>query len=903
MPVPVRHLFHLALASGALLASLSCGNLPKKIPTINIPLVDIPGLEAAKPINFTSNWQNQASRTWIGPEYWANRLQDWRLHDGRLECVGQRLPYRTLHLLSHRIPVEADDLVLTVRLGLANAETGGTHEAGFLVGAGGDELDYRAASLIQSAPGPGGGLLAGINSDGYLFLREFTTQVSGGSMPLSSLSANTLENLSDLQLELRIEAQKDTELSRLILLAYGSLLDDQALSATPFTDNTVLADSSHKVLAQVMLENVPNEQLAGNLALFAHQPADKKTVDPPYFWFRDWMGEGLRLSKEKGHLFGPILSAQHTLSGNILKMTAQLPPLDESELADVHMQVHRDGRWVDLASALVVTPGWTATFRVVDWPSDTDVDYRLVFPFQGKDWTYKGTIRHDPIEQNTIVLAGFTGNHNVRHGFGRKGYPWTSDALWFPHADLVEKIEKQKPDLLFFSGDQIYEGASPTYADREQPLLDYSYKWYLWCWAYRDLLRDIPCVTIPDDHDIYQGNLWGQSGRAAKRDHDGGYIMSAEFVQMVERTQTSHLPDPWSAVPLEQGITSYYTDLVYGRISFAILEDRKFKSGPNGLVKHDGPRPDHVTDPEVDPQSLDLPEAVLLGNSQLRFLHQWAADWQGVDMKAALSQTIFAGMATHHGAKLDRILMDMDSNGWPQSGRNRALDELRRGFALMIGGDQHLATVVHHGIEQWDDAGFSFCVPSIANFYPRAWRPEGEPEIPLSDADPLPFTGSYLDGFGNKVTVYAHTNPGSDSGHQPAALHDKMPGYGIVKFHKNDRRMTLECWSRWADPNNDSPYPGWPFRIRQMDNYGRKAEAYLPTLRVSGMRDPVVQIIDEFTDEVVYTLRIQGQTFQPHVFSEGKYTVRIGELGTDRVQELFGVRGTPENDKFLFVDL
>jgi hypothetical protein len=363
------------------------------------------------------------------------------------------------------------------------------------------------------------------------------------------------------------------------------------------------------------------------------------------------------------------------------------------------------------------------------------------------------------------------------------------------------------------------------------------------------------------------------------------------------------LPDPWSAVPLEQGVNSYYTQMVYGRISFAILEDRKFKSGPNGLVKHNGPRPDHVTDPKITAESLDLPEAVLLGEAQLDFLKQWAGDWQGADMKAALSQTIFAGMATHHGAKLDRVLMDLDSNGWPQTGRNRALAALRQGFALMIGGDQHLATIVHHGIEQWDDSGFSFCVPSIANFYPRAWRPEGDPVIPLNEMHPLPFTGSYLDGFGNKVTVYAHTNPGASSGHQPAALHDKMPGYGIVKFNKNNRRMTLECWPRWADPDSDSPYPGWPFRINQMDNYGRKAQAYLPTLRVSGMRDPVVQVIDEFTDEMVYTLRIQGQSFQPHVFSEGKYTVRIGELGTSRVKELFGVRATSANDKFLFVDL
>ena len=137
--------------------------------------------------------------------------------------------------------------------------------------------------------------------------------------------------------------------------------------------------------------------------------------------------------------------------------------------------------------------------------------------------------------------------------------------------------------------------------------------------AFGDLARDRPCITIPDDHDVYQGNLWGAGGRSAKRDNEGGYTMPAEFVRMVERTQTAHLPDPWSTVPLEQGITSYYTDLLYGGVSFAVLEDRKFKSGPAGLIEHDGPRPDHITDSRFDPAAADVPEAELLGAEQMRF--------------------------------------------------------------------------------------------------------------------------------------------------------------------------------------------------------------------------------------------------------------------------------------------
>src|SRR2546422_208898 len=31
--------------------------------------------------------QEGVTRTWLGAEFWANRLQDWRLHQGRMECL------------------------------------------------------------------------------------------------------------------------------------------------------------------------------------------------------------------------------------------------------------------------------------------------------------------------------------------------------------------------------------------------------------------------------------------------------------------------------------------------------------------------------------------------------------------------------------------------------------------------------------------------------------------------------------------------------------------------------------------------------------------------------------------------------------------------------------------------
>jgi len=69
-------------------------------------------------------------------------------------------------------------------------------------------------------------------------------------------------------------------------------------------------------------------------------------------------------------------------------------------------------------------------------------------------------------------------------------------------------------------------------------------------------------------------------------------------------------------------------------------------------------------------------------------------------MKCVLSETIFANLANYHGANQMFIQADMDSNGWPQTGRNKALDVIRRGFGFMYAGDQHLTSIVHHGIDE-----------------------------------------------------------------------------------------------------------------------------------------------------------------------------------------------------------
>jgi len=94
--------------------------------------------------------------------------------------------------------------------------------------------------------------------------------------------------------------------------------------------------------------------------------------------------------------------------------------------------------------------------------------------------------------------------------------------------------------------------------------------------GFRDLMRDIPVICTPDDHDVFQGNLWGGGGIArpsgtADSDDLMGFTQTVKMVNVVNTTQCSHLPDPYDPEHIEQGMKVWYTSLNYGRVSFAIV--------------------------------------------------------------------------------------------------------------------------------------------------------------------------------------------------------------------------------------------------------------------------------------------------------------------------------------------
>jgi alkaline phosphatase D len=428
-------------------------------------------------------------------------------------------------------------------------------------------------------------------------------------------------------------------------------------------------------------------------------------------------------------------------------------------------------------------------------------------------------------------------------------------------------------------------------------MLDYLRKWYLHGWTWRELMRDRPSISLPDDHDVYQGNIWGEGGEGRKTTQAaGGYDMPVEWVNLVHRTQTAHHPDPYDPSPLKRGTTQFYGPMTYGRVSFALLADRLFKSGPEGKVPGSRERGDHVKDMNFDPRTADLPGLHLLGDKQEQFLREWVNDWRGADMKAVISQTLFTGLPTTHGRDPMILRADYDANGWPQTARNRALREIRKAFAFHIAGDQHLAAVVHYGVDEHRDAPVAFAGPAVNVGYPRWWHPE---KAPWTKPQQPGLIGDFTDSFGHPLSVLAvrnavlHPQPGDVL----RFLNDKSSGLGVVRFDKNARKIIVECWPLLPPAEGDAQFPGWPVEVAVTDNYARKPTAHLPTLRVSGTTNPLFRVVDESNGELVYALRVKGTEFRPHVFTAGRYTVRVSNPDGGRSTDVRGLEAKPGNQE------
>ncbi len=805
--------------AGALLSLASCA--------ATLDPLDAAG--AAEPVGsaYAEDWDDIPDRPWPGRAWYANRLQDWRVRDGRLECVSSaaNVRGRSARLLTH-------DLARGFRVRLAPVDAGPLAEdalAGLLIGAGEEGDDPRRAALVQQVPAPGGGLLAAVEADGRLVLRDFST-------PLERSGTWTLPGGVDFR-ELPLLAASEDRVD------WSAGPVELSLTAGPGV--SLRAESAD---GSVALLTHGDATLGASLArrgisLFSAGGA----VDSDAGFAFDDLAGGARRADAQERAFGPVLGVLYTVhaerdGSRTLRLNVQLPLLASPDQARVRLVLEDGQTWGDRNP---LPDSWTVAFALGDIGTGARrfrVETDLALAGGGvESHVYTGRVRAEPSVDAPMTVGTLS---CVKNQVGP--VQWNARGLWFPHEDLARSVELQDPDLLFFAGDQIYEGdiTGPDRRSIEHSIADYHTKWQRFLWSFGDLTRERPTITVPDDHDVFHGNLWGAGGVRAEardglRDQDaGGYKMPVRFVNAVHATLTSHLPPPRVPERLPSGITTYTTRLCWGGLDCAILADRMWKDSPSvaataGDYKNGWPQAEGY-----DPRSEELADAQLLGPEQEAFLAQWADERRSdAPFKLALSQSPFACLHTlPDSSKSDAVVgrlvppapggyppddqpvSDADSNGWPRVGRDRAVRLLARAGALHLAGDQHLGTVAWYGLDDFRDGTLVFTNPAMANTWPRRWMPaaEGANRRPTAPR----YTGDFIDGFGNRVSVLAAANPQAN-GREPLLLCSRAPGFGILRFSPQRAGASLEAWPRWADSTDPAwIFPGWPLEV---DGRGRPA--------------------------------------------------------------------------------
>ncbi len=743
----------------------------------------------------TDAWSRTHDRVWLGGEFWANPMEDWQIADGSAECrsLGGN---RSIHSLTHQITNPKKGFSMSVHVSQLEAR-GKDAGAGFRLGVRSELNEYRSNCFVAR----------GINAG-----------VAGGQLLLGPKSGP-------------LAAAADPKKIALMLSGFVSGADVMlTLEARASDTGPSLGKISHTVPAETLLGNVA---LVSNYGSEGTQNAPKKAAKVPSeggarYRFTDWKMAGDAFTINSARRFGPLLWSMYSLSdsrtpeGWIMKISALTGPMgpDDSQVVELHVQ--RDGAWQSLGEAKLDLDAWVATFRIPQWDEKRATPYKLVYREKHRDGTvtpdeWTGTIQANPVGR-PLRMAAMTCQNDYA----------------FPYEPVAGNVAKLQPDLVFFSGDQIYESHGGFGIIREPAgaaILNYLRKFYQFGWAFREVMRHSPTLCLPDDHDVFQGNIWGEGGAKMTNpaadpgaSSSGGYIEPARMVNAVHRTNVSHHPDPYDPTPSQQGISVYFGDMVYGGVGFAIIADRQWKSGP-GHVKTDGPRADHVVSPKFDCSALDLPGLALLGERQEAFLKKWVQDWRGHSLKAVLSQTVFAAVATHHGSYDGYLKGDLDSGAWPQTPRNRAIDLLRPAMALHINGDQHITTLAQYGVRQPRDSMWSFCTPAIAAGYPRWWRPD-DLGVPHANRPKhgLANTGEFIDGFGNKVYVYAVGNPAvGKSPNRYDKAHEKGSGFGFITFDLVKKTYAIDSFRFLVDPADgkaSNQFPGWPMTIQQAENRG-----------------------------------------------------------------------------------
>jgi alkaline phosphatase D len=255
-----------------------------------------------KKTEFSTNFDNTNDRVWVGKDFWSIPLEDWKVENGRLHCVGT-VPQSRVNLLTNVLSSNAGDFEASVKINLTN-EGSIPGSAGLLVGLH-DEEDSDVRALCYF----GKGVNAGISLQGFAFLNDERAELPE-DFDFSEVSITVTGNNSHLKMKVADKnGVSPDELS----------LDVEGIQGLVAVANNIILGGNEK----------PGNSL---------------------FSFDELKLSGSKVIAQPENAFGPVLWTMHTLSKNTVKMMAFLPPVGKNDNQEVSLQLKENGDWKTIAT-------------------------------------------------------------------------------------------------------------------------------------------------------------------------------------------------------------------------------------------------------------------------------------------------------------------------------------------------------------------------------------------------------------------------------------------------------------------------------------------------------------------------------------------------------------------------
>ena len=158
------------------------------------------------------------------------------------------------------------------------------------------------------------------------------------------------------------------------------------------------------------------------------------------------------------------------------------------EVVTLWLREGKSDEWTETQTQPVHSLTATALFELESWPRHEE----RLFKVTTGESEWEGTFKAEPKEGSVLKVAGFSCHKDI-------GWPWT---------EAIGEVIDHDPDLVIFTGDQIYENdyGSPMFramTEEEVPkgMKNYLEKYRKFGEAFGELMRDRPTIMITDDHD------------------------------------------------------------------------------------------------------------------------------------------------------------------------------------------------------------------------------------------------------------------------------------------------------------------------------------------------------------------------------------------------------------------